>query len=170
MDSIGPLSNGGRVVPPKLETDGCVLQTFPETHLLTAAFHFEPLRYKTLLNRTYVDDSAIMRWCPAPNCEYAVECHVPAKKLDTIVPTVCCDCGHRFCFGCGNPEHQPAVCMLVKRWLKKCEDDSETVSMSIRVRVRVRVVAWVVVLCCLRALSLTDEPLALALFLFLSLF
>lgn len=24
-------------------------------------------RYKILLNRTYVDDSAILRWCPAPN-------------------------------------------------------------------------------------------------------
>lgn len=85
-----------------------------------------PHSYKTLLNRTYVDDSAILRWCPAPNCQNAIECHVSARKLRTVVPSVVCDCGHHFCFGCGNPSHAPAICPLVKQWIKKCEDDSET--------------------------------------------
>ncbi|PWZ00334.1 hypothetical protein BCV70DRAFT_226900 [Testicularia cyperi] len=83
-------------------------------------------RYKILLNRTYVDDSAVLRWCPAPNCELAVECHVSSKKLDKIVPSVKCDCGHSFCFGCGNAAHAPSICPIVRLWLKKCEDDSET--------------------------------------------
>ncbi|KAK0555602.1 hypothetical protein OC845_000173 [Tilletia horrida] len=83
-------------------------------------------RYKLLLNRTFVDDSNTMRWCPAPNCELAVECHVPAKRLKAIVPTVQCDCGHSFCFGCGQAAHAPCICAIVKLWLKKCEDDSET--------------------------------------------
>ncbi|RUS23289.1 hypothetical protein BC937DRAFT_89282, partial [Endogone sp. FLAS-F59071] len=83
-------------------------------------------KYRTLLNRTYVDDNDYLRWCPAPNCEYAIECHVPATSLQTIVPSVMCQCGNRFCFGCGLGEHQPAVCALVKKWIKKCEDDSET--------------------------------------------
>ncbi|CAG8499093.1 10955_t:CDS:2 [Acaulospora colombiana] len=83
-------------------------------------------RYRTLLNRTYVDDNEYLRWCPAPSCEYAVECHVPQTSLTSIVPTVECVCSHRFCFGCGLPDHQPSICMLVKKWIKKCEDDSET--------------------------------------------
>jgi ariadne-1 len=83
-------------------------------------------RYVTLLNRAYVDDNDYLKWCPAPNCEYAVECHVPASALDHIVPTVRCGCSHRFCFGCGLQDHQPCLCPLVKRWLKKCKDDSET--------------------------------------------
>ncbi|KAG7042749.1 IBR domain-containing protein [Colletotrichum scovillei] len=83
-------------------------------------------RYHELLNRTYVEDKEILKWCPAPDCPNAVECAIKKKDLDRIVPTVACGCGHRFCFGCILTDHQPAPCELVKRWLKKCADDSET--------------------------------------------
>ncbi|PSR97740.1 hypothetical protein BD289DRAFT_361919 [Coniella lustricola] len=83
-------------------------------------------RYQQLLNRTYVQDNDTLKWCPAPDCENAVSCAVKKKELDRIVPTVACSCGYRFCFGCINTDHQPAPCELVKRWLKKCADDSET--------------------------------------------
>ncbi|KAK6087090.1 IBR domain-containing protein [Seiridium cupressi] len=83
-------------------------------------------RYQELLNRTYVEDKDILKWCPAPDCENAIECAVKKKDLDRVVPTVACGCGHRFCFGCILNDHQPAPCELVKQWLKKCADDSET--------------------------------------------
>ncbi|PWN32169.1 putative ariadne-1 protein [Meira miltonrushii] len=99
-------------------------------------------RYKTLLNRAFVDDSQNLRWCPAPNCEFAVECNTSgastggarpnAKKRKKdgprshIVPTVKCACGHAFCFACNNEGHAPAVCEVVRMWIRKCEDDSET--------------------------------------------
>lgn len=83
-------------------------------------------RYHQLLHRTYVEDKDIFKWCPAPDCPNAVECWVKKVELDRIVPTVECTCGNRFCFGCPNNDHQPAPCELVKRWLKKCADDSET--------------------------------------------
>jgi ariadne-1 len=83
-------------------------------------------RYHELLNRTYVEDKDVLKWCPAPDCQNAVECGVKKKDLEKVVPTVVCSCGHRFCFGCANADHQPAPCELVKRWLKKCADDSET--------------------------------------------
>lgn len=76
--------------------------------------------------RTYVDDMDNLKWCPAPNCEYAVECPVKKRDIDRIVPTVQCFCKHCFCFGCTLNDHQPAPCRLVRLWLKKCEDDSET--------------------------------------------
>lgn len=63
-------------------------------------------RYKELLNRTYVDDNSTLRWCPAPDCEYAIECNIPTTSLTTIVPTVVCHCGNYMCFGCGLPNHQ----------------------------------------------------------------
>ena len=83
-------------------------------------------RYHTLLTRTYVDDKENLKWCPAPNCEYAVDCSIKKRQLNHIVPTVRCFCGHDFCFGCTLNDHQPAPCSLVKKWMKKCEDDSET--------------------------------------------
>ncbi|KMP01735.1 hypothetical protein DIZ76_010943 [Coccidioides immitis] len=83
-------------------------------------------RYHILLTRTYVDDKANLKWCPAPNCEFAVDCSVKTRELDRIVPTVRCSCAHMFCFGCTLNDHQPAPCAIVKMWLKKCKDDSET--------------------------------------------
>ncbi|KAK4056809.1 hypothetical protein OIO90_002058 [Microbotryomycetes sp. JL221] len=83
-------------------------------------------KYRKLLNRTYVDDNSHLRWCPAPNCENAIECSVAPRQLDLVIPTVHCDCGHTFCFGCGQNDHRPCCCPIVKRWLKKCADDSET--------------------------------------------
>ncbi|KAI9478377.1 MAG: hypothetical protein EXX96DRAFT_245687 [Benjaminiella poitrasii] len=84
------------------------------------------MKYRELLNRTFVDDNDFLRWCPAPDCEYAIECGVPSTSLGSIVPTVECKCSCRFCFGCGLDDHQPCICILVKKWLQKCEDDSET--------------------------------------------
>lgn len=83
-------------------------------------------RYQELLVRTYVDDKDCLKWCPAPNCVYAIECGTKTRELDRIVPTVQCQCTHRFCFGCTLPDHQPTPCALTKKWLKKCADDSET--------------------------------------------
>lgn len=83
-------------------------------------------RYRQLQDRAYVADLDNLRWCPAPNCENAVECRLPHSSFATIVPTVQCSCGYKFCFGCGLGDHQPAPCGLVKMWQKKCADDSET--------------------------------------------
>ena len=61
-----------------------------------------------------------MRWCPAPNCTNAVKVsHVEAKP-------VTCRCGHKFCFACSENWHDPVRCHLIKKWIKKCDDDSET--------------------------------------------
>jgi ariadne-1 len=83
-------------------------------------------RYEVLLTRTYVDDKENLKWCPAPECVYAIDCGIKKRELSRIVPTVHCRCKHGFCFGCTLADHQPAPCSLVKKWLKKCEDDSET--------------------------------------------
>lgn len=39
---------------------------------------------------------------------------------------VVCKCGHTFCFECGENWHDPVQCRLLKKWMKKCADDSET--------------------------------------------
>ena len=37
-----------------------------------------------------------------------------------------CRCGHLFCFSCVENWHDPVRCHLIKMWIKKCNDDSET--------------------------------------------
>ncbi|EEB06492.2 hypothetical protein SJAG_01533 [Schizosaccharomyces japonicus yFS275] len=83
-------------------------------------------RYYQLLDQSFVDENDSLCWCPAPDCQYAILCHVRRSQLETVVPTVTCACGNQFCFGCGRDNHQPAICSLVKIWLQKCQDDSET--------------------------------------------
>ncbi|KAI9208112.1 uncharacterized protein BJ171DRAFT_420039 [Polychytrium aggregatum] len=83
-------------------------------------------KYQKLLLRAFVDDLEYYKWCPAPNCVYAVEYHIGSSSLTEVIPTVHCNCGHSFCFGCSLPDHQPCICPLVREWLKKCADDSET--------------------------------------------
>ena len=57
-------------------------------------------RYRQLLDRTYDDDNPTLKWCPHPNCEYAVQCsEAPPRKLDQIIPIIRCRCNRSFCFG-----------------------------------------------------------------------
>lgn len=37
-----------------------------------------------------------------------------------------CYCGHIFCYSCCENWHDPVKCSLLKKWIKKCDDDSET--------------------------------------------
>ncbi|KAI1712025.1 IBR domain, a half RING-finger domain-containing protein [Ditylenchus destructor] len=70
----------------------------------------------------FVQSSHDIRWCPGPNCENAV-----ALDIDSSTATkVQCECTFEFCFKCGEEWHSPVVCQMVKMWLKKCADDSET--------------------------------------------
>mmetsp|Transcript_36709 Transcript_36709/g.59313 ORF Transcript_36709/g.59313 Transcript_36709/m.59313 type:complete len:520 (-) Transcript_36709:770-2329(-) len=77
-------------------------------------------KYKSFLARSFVDDNPNVRWCPAPNCGRAVTGALVDKS------NVKCSCGHKFCFKCKFEAHRPASCDMVKLWLQKCKDDSET--------------------------------------------
>jgi len=61
-----------------------------------------------------------MRWCPSADCTNAIR----VQWLDWRPVT--CSCGFTFCFQCGHGWHDPVKCQWLKKWLKKCDDDSET--------------------------------------------
>ncbi|XP_016965002.1 E3 ubiquitin-protein ligase ariadne-1 [Drosophila biarmipes] len=77
-------------------------------------------RYQQLITNTFVECNILMRWCPAPNCTHAI------KAVCAEPRAVRCKCGHQFCFACGENWHEPASCSSLKKWLKKCLEDSET--------------------------------------------
>lgn len=77
-------------------------------------------KYGEYLARSFVDDNPKIKWCPAPDCGKAVYCP------DVTQSDVKCVCGYKFCFKCHHEAHLPSPCDLVKAWLKKAADESET--------------------------------------------
>lgn len=78
------------------------------------------LRYQQLITNSYVECNKQMRWCPKPECGHAVKVVYPEFQ------PVICVCGTKFCFLCGDSWHEPVKCDLIRKWKKKCDDDSET--------------------------------------------
>lgn len=75
------------------------------------------------------------RWCPAVDCSMLVELlHDERSELFDrttnlnldLVPIVTCPASDEFCFDCQYENHLPCPCWLVAKWIKRCEDDSET--------------------------------------------
>jgi len=78
------------------------------------------LRYQHLITNSFVQCNRLLQWCSSPDCTHAV-------KASSFEPKpVRCRCGHYFCFECGENWHDPVRCHLIKKWIKKCNDDSET--------------------------------------------
>ncbi|XP_074650298.1 E3 ubiquitin-protein ligase arih1-like [Tubulanus polymorphus] len=78
------------------------------------------LKYQHFITNSFVECNRLMRWCPAPDCGNAIKvAYYDAKP-------VTCLCGYTFCFSCGENWHDPVKCRWLKKWIKKCDDDSET--------------------------------------------
>lgn len=108
--------------------NGCSLLV-PDTFIKDHASKQVYDRFEELIMRHYVSNIAHLKFCPAPGCTDTVSCRAAATKsaLETIVPSVSCSQGHKFCFGCNvDSDHRPVLCRVAKLWLKKCQDDSET--------------------------------------------
>ncbi|KAI3405074.2 hypothetical protein KGF56_002030 [Candida oxycetoniae] len=88
--------------------------------------------------REYVNSKGCFKWCPATDCTSFTEilpqnssslCNLESSGQYTdisLVPIVGCAEHHGFCFECNYENHLPCPCWLVKKWIKKCADDSET--------------------------------------------
>ena len=68
----------------------------------------------------YFQCNRLLRWCPFPDCSYVVKVQYPDAR------PVVCKCQNIFCFNCGENWHDPVKCNLLRSWIKKCDDDSET--------------------------------------------
>lgn len=83
-------------------------------------------KYMIFWNRSFVQGTDRLSWCPAPDCEYVIEANIRKCDINDELAGVQCKCGELFCFACGLEYHDPSPCKLVKAWKKKCSDDSET--------------------------------------------
>ncbi|CAO2146364.1 unnamed protein product [Urochloa humidicola] len=85
-------------------------------------------RYARFELRSFVDDGASgghrIKWCPAPECNRAVELSDGSCSDD--VTDVFCACRHGFCWRCGEEAHRPVSCETVRAWLDKNNSYSAT--------------------------------------------
>ncbi|KAF1767074.1 hypothetical protein GCK72_007032 [Caenorhabditis remanei] len=84
----------------------------------TNSFILAKYRYQSI--NGYVAASSRLKWCPGNDCGRIV------KIPDAETRLIMCKCETRFCFNCCLEFHDPIDCRLMKKWLKKCSDDSET--------------------------------------------
>ena len=121
----------------------------PDFHEDTSLSRREPLLANPLLiaaARVAIDAlRSRFRWCPAIDCVQLVEILSQPKIMEddeknpengrksvdndlSQIAVVTCAQGHEFCFNCHYENHLPCPCWLAKSWIKRCEDDSETVN------------------------------------------
>ncbi|XP_054707104.1 E3 ubiquitin-protein ligase arih1-like [Uloborus diversus] len=78
------------------------------------------LKYQHLITNSFISCNPLLQHCPSPDCNNVIKVqHVDARP-------VTCSCGHVFCFKCTKNWHDPVNCNLLRKWQKKCDDDSET--------------------------------------------
>lgn len=78
-------------------------------------------KYQKFVFADYVRSHPQLRFCPGPNCTIVV------RSMDLRPKKAACNqCNTSFCFRCGTDYHAPTDCTVIKKWLTKCADDSET--------------------------------------------
>uniref|UniRef100_A0A2M4ANE6 RBR-type E3 ubiquitin transferase n=1 Tax=Anopheles triannulatus TaxID=58253 RepID=A0A2M4ANE6_9DIPT len=78
-------------------------------------------KYQQFAFADYVKSHPELRFCPGPNCQIIIRSQdISPKKA------ICKVCKTSFCFRCGTDYHAPTDCQIIRKWLTKCADDSET--------------------------------------------
>lgn len=70
-------------------------------------------RYRYYFKKSFIDINKTTKWCPAPNCTYAVE--YPSMKPTDVV----CKCGNDWCFKCLKKAHRPIHCDMLVKWMDR---------------------------------------------------
>uniref|UniRef100_A0A1I8HLI3 RBR-type E3 ubiquitin transferase n=2 Tax=Macrostomum lignano TaxID=282301 RepID=A0A1I8HLI3_9PLAT len=78
-------------------------------------------RFHEVSFRAQISSHPQLAFCTRSDCTGVLR----AKQRDARL-VVCAQCKSAFCFACGLDYHAPTDCALIKRWLLKCRDDSET--------------------------------------------
>ncbi|XP_077994653.1 putative E3 ubiquitin-protein ligase ariadne-2 [Glandiceps talaboti] len=78
-------------------------------------------KYKYFTFKDHVQSHYKLRFCIGPNCDILMKAEDPAAKRCR-----CSQCNISFCFRCSGKYHAPTDCDVIKKWLTKCRDDSET--------------------------------------------
>lgn len=87
-------------------------------------------KYRYYLKKSFIDVSKTTKWCPAPNCKYAVE--YPSMKMAEII----CKCDYDWCFKCLKKAHRPINCELLAKWYEKIQGSEDDTSIWIKLNTK----------------------------------
>merc|ERR1719506_2913069 len=85
-------------------------------------------RFEEYRLRDFVESNPLARWCPFPDCTYAVIVRSAESVNTGFGMDVDCKCGWSFCFACGEEAHRPVSCGMLREWNKKNQDEAENVT------------------------------------------
>lgn len=82
------------------------------------------VKYDYFLLRSYVENNTDkeLKWCPAPNCCYAISYDSSSSRSRKNYD-VTCYCCRIFCWNCGEEGHSPLDCETVAKWMKKVSSE-----------------------------------------------
>ncbi|TKR77213.1 hypothetical protein L596_018226 [Steinernema carpocapsae] len=78
-------------------------------------------QYERFRRRDYVVAHPFIRECSGADCDMFI-----CAETEKPYRVTCTKCKTTFCFLCGADYHVPINCEMLKKWIKKCNDDSET--------------------------------------------
>ncbi|XP_071809011.1 E3 ubiquitin-protein ligase ARIH2-like isoform X2 [Asterias amurensis] len=80
-------------------------------------------RYDDFIFKDCVKNHLQLKFCPGADCSIVFYAEtIRSKRVE------CIQCKSNWCCACCDNYHAPADCEIIKRWLNKCADDSETVN------------------------------------------
>lgn len=82
-------------------------------------------KYDGYCVRSFVEGNKRIKWCPAPDCKFAVEYD---DGSGVGVFDVSCVCSCNFCWNCTEDAHRPVDCDTVAKWVLKNSAESENVT------------------------------------------
>jgi len=80
--------------------------------------------------QSFVEGQEGLKWCPNPKCTRVVEYKQGGER------TIECQCSHSFCFSCLRPEHEPAPCDLVTKWLESTAVSDDATELWLKARTK----------------------------------
>ncbi|XP_040383503.1 probable E3 ubiquitin-protein ligase ARI5 isoform X1 [Oryza brachyantha] len=89
----------------------------------------DKVKYARFVLWSYIEGNKKIKWCPAPDCTYAVE-FLGDRNYD-----ISCKCKFSFCWNplvkkmqCGEDAHRPVSCDTVSKWILKNSAESENMN------------------------------------------
>ncbi|XP_017238315.2 probable E3 ubiquitin-protein ligase ARI7 [Daucus carota subsp. sativus] len=83
-------------------------------------------KFRKYFVRSFVEGNSRVKWCPAPDCDAAIE-YYGDDDGERGSYEVVCSCSFKFCWRCIEEDHRPIDCDTVVKWIQKNKCEAQNV-------------------------------------------